>query len=1825
MTDLSAYSFENLRGDGELNISRGRGAEDGPSILLLSAGSEHPSPLSIKQITHAYSLRDELDSSWAIRPCELLDRHGIPALLLDDPGGEFLDDVLRRSPSLEELLRLAIAITRALGGFHTRQLIHRDIKPANIIVDAATSNVWLTGFGLTSRLPRYRQLPDPPDAIAGTLAYMAPEQTGRMNRSIDSRSDLYSLGVTFYEMFFGELPFEASDPMGWVHCHIAKLPAAPNLRGCGIPEPLHAIILKLLAKTPEERYQTAAGVEADLRRVLSAMETRSAVESFPLGARDVSDRLLIPEKLYGREREIDLLLGAFDRVVTQGRAELVLVSGYSGVGKSSVVNELQKALVAPRGLFASGKFDQYKRDIPYATLAQAFQSLIRPILADNEEGLSPWRDAIRDALGPNGQLMVDLVPELKLIIGEPQPVPELPPEDAQRRFQLVFRRFVGAFTREHPLVLFLDDLQWLDAATLDLMEDLLTHPDVKDLMLIGAYRDNEVASAHPLMRKLRTMRQAGAIVHDIVLAPLTRDDLQELIADSIHCESERAKPLAELVKEKTTGNPFFAIQFFSSLAEESLLTFDYADMQWSWDLHRIHAKGHTDNVVDLMVGKLKRLPPGTQKALQQLACLGNSANFGTLRLVYQDSNDEMHRQLWEAVRTGLIFRSEDSYRFLHDRVQEAAYSLIPQESRAEAHLRIGQMMASHTSPDKLEEGIFEIVNQLNRAAALISSREQKEQLAEFNLIAGKRAKASTAYASALKYLVAGTSLLSNDGWEHRPDLMFAIELCQAECEFLTGELAMAEMRLTMLSGRAADPVDRATIACLHIDLHTALKHNDRAVDVCLAYLHRLGIEWSPHPTQAEARREYERIGLLLGHREIEELIDLPLTCEPQFVAILDVMTRVLEAALFTDEHLTALVTCRMVNLSLEHGNTDASGFGYVGLGMIAGPHFGDYKTGSRFGRLGYDLVERHGLERFRVRISLSFANVIIPWAMHLRTATELIRRAFDGANAVGDLNYAAYSCSDLIVNRLAIGDPLADVQCEAELALEFCQKARVGMVIDIVSSQVALIRTLRGLTTTFGCFNQAQFDELAFERYLASELGVPFAACWYWTRKLQARFLAGDYTAAVDASLNAQRLLWTVPSFFETAEARFYGALSHAACCDSGFPDDCGQHLQAITSHYRQLTEWAENCRENFENRAALVGAEIARIEGRDLDAMRLYELAIRSAHINGFVHNEAVANELAGRYYLARNIEAAGYTYLRKARNCYDRWGADGKVRQLDALYPRLREEMRGRSAKSTIGEPFENLDLATVIKVSEAVSGEIELGKLINTLMRTAIEHAGAERGLLILSRGADYQIEAEATVSIDTVAVVLREAKVSKEHLPESVLQYVIRTKENVLLHNAAGESSFATDEYIHQRRARSVLCLPLLKQTRLLGVMYLENNLATNVFTPARAAVLKLLASQAAISLENTRLYGELQEREARVRRLFDANIIGIFIWNLDGRLLEANEALGQIIGYGRDELMSGKVRLKDLMPVEWDESDDQITKTVPATGIAPSFEAEYVKKDGSRVPVLVSAALFEGAPTEGVAFVLDLTERKRAQEALHRAQIELAHVARVTTMGVFAGSIAHEVSQPLSGIITNASTCLRMLAADPPDVDGARETVKRTIRDGNRASEVIKRLRALFSKRDIAREPVDLNEACREVIALSLSELQRRQVMLQTEFAVDLPSVMGDRVQLQQVILNLLLNASDAMSAVEDRPRRLTVKTEPDNCNHIRFSVQDTGIGLELQDIDKLFEAFHTTKRDGMGIGLSVSRSIIEHHCGRLWAAPNDGHGATFSFSLPCAG
>ena len=1363
-----------------------------------------------------------------------------------------------------------------------------------------------------------------------------------------------------------------------------------------------------------------------------------------------------------------------------------------------------------------------------------------------------------------------------------------------------------------------------------------------------------------------------------------------------------------------------------------------------------------------MIGKLSRLPVATRQALQQLACIGGGADVATLSIVMNASEPEAHALLWDALRQELVVRRESAYEFAHDRVQEAAYSSIPEQLRAEAHLRIGRLLRAHIPLDKREETIFEIAGQFNRGAALIASLDEREQVAELNLAAGKRAKASAAYASALTYLAAGTALLPEDLWERLRELTFNLELHRAECEFVIGALPDAERRLEMLSRRSTNAVEQAAVACLRIDLCTTLDDIGRAVSIGLEYLRPTGFNWSPHPTEEEARFEFQRIGSKLGNRTTEDFASQTLMTDPASLATVDVLTKCAAPAALVDVNLSLLLICRAVELSLECGVSDASCFAFAWLGVVAGVRFGDCGIGLRFAQLGYELVELRGLRRFQARAYFNFG-ILMAWIRPISLARDPLRRAFDAANKTGDRQYAAHTCYNIITIMLMAGDPLIDVQREAEHGDEFARKMGFGLAIDVTATQLALVRTLRGLTRKFGCFDDDHFQETWVEHRFSSNPALGRAECWYWIRKLQARFLAGDYPEAIRAASRARQLLWHTTLHPDIIDYHYYAALSRAASCGNAIADRRAADLEAVLEDYRQLQTWASLCAENFENRAALVGAEIARLEGREIDAERLYEQAIRSARANGFVQNEAIAYELAARFYETRGFEDFAHVYLRKARDGFLRWGADGKVRQLEEMYPHLRREQPPPDPTSTIATPVEHLDLATVIEVSQAVSGEIVFEKLIDTLMRTAIEQAGAERGVLVLSSCGEARIAAEARTSGDAVVVELRDDPLTAVALPELVLHYVVRTNKTVIIDDAAGRPPFAEDPYIRDRQARSILCLPLTSQAKLAGVLYLENSLARGVFAPARTAVLKLLASQATIALENTRLYRDLAEREAKIRRFVEANIIGVFVGDFDGRIFEANDAFLRIVGYDREDLAAGRINWKDLTPRNWRDRDAQWIEEHKRTGVRLPIEKEYLRKDGSRVPILLGSATVEEGGSQSVAFVLDLSERKQAEDALRnseealrrseawlvqaqglshtgnwvydattmqylywsdesyriwgfdplqglpsrehmwrrihpddrdkvwderqealrqkrdfaaefrillpdgtvryleattrhlfssvgalveaisthvdvterkRAQdeherlrqleLDLAHKNRLSMMGELAASLAHEITQPIAAARNNARAALNFLSRQPADLGEVREALDCVVGDADRAGQIIDRIRDQIKKTPPRTDHFDLNEAIDEVIGLARSAIVKNGVSVQTRLTEGLPAVHGDRVQLQQVVLNLILNAVEAMSAVDEGVRELLLSTERSERYGVLVAVRDSGPGIDPERREHVFEAFYTTKSSGVGMGLSICRSIVGAHGGRLWVDENEPRGAVFRFTLPIA-
>jgi PAS domain S-box-containing protein len=1788
--------------------------QDGTAVLLKFPARDS----AADGLRHEYALLQAIDIPEILHPLALHEDGARWALVLEPFAGESLEAVLARQPRfpLQDTLTMACQLARAFAALHAAGIAHCDLRPANLLLSRDVSQVKLADL---SRAASRNGATPLRQAAASDWAYVSPEQTGRMNRQADYRTDFYSLGILLYRLLTGQLPFQAGDPLEWVHCHLARLPVPPHRLVPDIPQVVSDLVLKLLAKVPEERYQSASGLLADLEQCLAQWREFGKIAPIALGMRDVSDRFQIPAKLYGREQERAALLAAFETVATTGTPMLVTVAGYSGVGKSALVHALQQPIAEKHGYFIAGKFDQYKRDIPYATLAQAFGLLLRQILGESDANIARWRDTIREALGPIAQLMVNLIPQLELVIGPQPPVPDLPPQEAQGRFQVLFRRFLGVFARqEHPLVLFLDDLQWVDAGTLAVLADLATHPDVRYLLLVGAYRDNEVDSSHPLMQRLEAICQGGGIVQSILLSPLALDDVAQLIAESMHCPVAAARSLAQLILDKTGGNPFFTRQFLVTLAEEKLLHFDASHGAWCWNLPRIQAKGYTDNVVDLMLGKLARLPQESQDALTRFACLGNTADAATLGLILERSADTVHALLWEAERAGLVYRQESSYTFLHDRVQEAAYSLIPAVSRAGTHLSIGRLLASGLPSEVIAERIFEVVSQLNRGSGLVESQEERERIAELNLLAGQRAKTATAYTSALAYLAAGAALLTEDCWERRHELIFQLELNRAECEFLTGAFAEAEDRLAVLSIRAASTVERAAVACLHVDLCTTLGQSDRAIVVGLGYLRHLGINWSPHPADKDVQQEYELTRSQLEGREIEDLTGLPLMTDKASLATMDVLAKIGPPTYFTEANLYTLVVCRAVGLSIERGNSPASCDAYARFGLILGNRFGNYKAAFRFGEVACELIERWGLNRLQARVYMLFAAHLLPYQGHVRSGRDLLRRAFDIANKDGDVSFAGYICFNTNENFLASSDPLIELQREAEQNLAFVEKAQFGFVIDVILSDLAFVRTLRGLTQKFGSFDDEQFDERQIEARFSSDPNLALPESRYWIRKLQALFLAGDYACAINAARKAERFPAITQTLFIASEYHFYSALSHAASWDTAPASERQQLVEVVMAHHAQLQALAGNCPENFENRAALIGAEIARIEGRDLDAVRLYDQAIRSAHDNSFVNNEAIAYECAARFYLMRGLLASARAHLEQARACYAQWGADGKVKQLEAQYPQLHAQT-GRTV-ATPAESEARLDLLSVAKASQAISGQILLDELIDTLMHLVLESAGAQTGCLLLARDDELLLVAEARVEQQAVQV-MRHARQppSQPYLPLSMLNYVRRSREPVLLMETVAPHPFASDLYFAQQHPQSVLCLPILRQSALVGILYLENNLAAHAFTPDRVQVLELLASQAAISLDNARLYADVRDSHARIRRLVESSIIGIVFWNLSGGITDANEAFLEMVGYSRQDLLSGEVNWERMTLPEYKALDERKVAEVRATRTSTPYEKEFRRKDGSRVPVLLGAVLFDDSPDHGVAFVLDLSERKRAE-----AEREARHAAEAANRAksAFLANMSHELRTPLNGILGYAQILERTSTLGERELAGVSVIKKSGEHLLTLINDILDLAKIEAGKMELY--PVDflLDRFVQTITEIIGVKAAQKGLELVCDLAPDLPQgVRADEKRLRQVLLNLLSNAVK----FTDRGQ-ITLRVRFASPAGLGFEVQDTGIGIAADQVETIFAPFEQAgdmrrRLAGTGLGLTISRQYVRLMGGDIQVESQVGRGSIFRFEV----
>lgn len=1804
----AAFAWQPLRRGADFTLYRGVEKGSRKPLLGVTTAASHPPVRLADQLRHELALASKIDVGWAARPLAIERHEGREILVLDDPGGLPLDMLIERRRGapldVDAFLHAAISLAEAVGAVHRQGLIHKDVKPANVLM-REDGRSFLMGFGLASELPRQRSSPKPPNTVAGTPAYMSPEQTGRVSRVLDARSDLYSLGVTLYELLTTRLPFHAADPIEWVHCHVARKPQDLATVVPDVPDVVRSIVMKLLVKPAEGRYGSAEGLASDLRRCRDHRTADGAIAAFPLGLHDRPDHMILPENLYGRGDERAEMISCLDRIKAGGRPELILVSGGAGVGKTSLVRDVFGVSRCEDVLFAEGKFDQHALDVPFASLSQAFDNPIRRILSGSAEDLARWHVLLEEALGSNARLVIDLIPELELIIGPRPGLPELPAHQSRDRFSSVMRRFVEVFTKgDRPLVLFFDDLQWADRPTLDLINDVLGSGETRGLLVVGCHRGRALDDDRWSEAMVARLRAQATTVLEIELYNLSGVALNHLIGDALRCDLEVARPLADVIHGKTGGNPLFATQFLQALEDEGLLWFGSPDARWAWDLDRIRARHHSENVVDLLVAQIDRLGPETGLALRQLACIDGDADVSLLADACGWSEGSLHERLREALADGIVIYADERYAFEHDRLRNAAYSLMSDDDRTATHLKIGRQLRARFHEQDRDGQIFQTVGQFNRGRRLLHSSEERLEVAGLNLTAARRAKNATAYSSAIAYLDLVDELQPDDRWNVDHSTSFESQIVRSECEMLTGGLDAAERRLAALGPRATTISEEASVTCLQIDLGVVRARPHLALEVGLTFLEKLGYVANRVPSKDEVRQAFRKVVDSLEGRPVQSLSEISSSGDANANAAVDVLNRLVLSALYRDPRLHQLLIALMVQISLENGNNAASAFGYVSFGRVLITEFSDFSTALQFGRLALDLVDRNGLDAFKGRVYFNFGTGISSWSRPLREGLSYIRMALEEARRNGDLPYIGYCHSNIVGNLLSSGAPLTDVDEAAIGGLDFAIASGSRIAAAFLMGQLRLIRSLRGKPCDLIDPDGLPFDPDAYEALLGEASEPDVVADMYWSRRLQALVFQGDFDAAREAAVRPRTMSMAPWPNIEAAEYHFYAGLASAGI---GV-----ERLAEIKEHHRQLEEWSIYSPDNLQCRAVLLLAEIARLEGRSEEAGLLYDKAVQSARTAGFVQIEALAWENAARLYRGRGLnEIAGF-HLDKAREGYERWGASGVVRRLGVASSSLEPSPSDRQ-----------FDVNAVLNASQALSGEMRQPELIDKLMRIVVEHAGADRAVLTLAHEGDQHIVAEARAQGADLHVIQRQSEIQPRDLPQSVFRYATRTGQRVILDDAATDEIHSTDEYVLLNKPRSMVCMPLAKQGSAVGVLYLENSLTPGAFTDERLVVLDLIASQAAISLENARLFSDLQRSETFLSQGQMISRTGSFGWSVtSGDFFWSKELYG-ILEYEPSVPPSAERAMERIHP-EDRERVGRVVERAMARGRDFDSEHRLLLPDGRVKFVHTIGRSTNAENLDFVGSVRDVTDRVHAEEALRDVRNDLAHVARVTTLNAMAASIAHEVNQPLSGILTNANAGMRFLTVSPPDIAATTETLRRTIRDAKRASDVVQRLRAMFQRQPATFEEVDLNEAAQEVAALLGGEITKARAVLQTSYAERLPPIKADRVQLQQVILNLLMNGIEAMATVSERPKSIILRTTLEAEGNVRLDVQDAGTGLDPDAKAKLFEPFFTTKGTGLGIGLSICRSIIEGLDGRLWASSNDGPGTTFSFTIPAA-
>ncbi len=1888
-------------------VFRARRDTDGRSVILKVLKDDYPKLEAVARYKNEYEITSRLSLDHVIRSFQWMLEGKRPVIVIEDFGGKSLKqlspmkDWMKDWP-LIELLEIALAVAQGIGEIHSSGTIHKDINPSNIVLNPQTRELKIIDFGMSTVL--HNEVPSivGPDVLEGTLAYVSPEQTGRMNRVIDYRTDFYSYGVTLYELFTGILPIVGSDPLNLLYRHLTHKPIPASEVDSRVPQAVSDIIAKLLSKTAEDRYQSAWGIVADLNECIRQLRKFGKIERFLLGTSDVPAHFQPSQKLYGRRHEVEEFSKAFERVSHGGR-ELVVVAGYSGIGKTRLVHEVFKPLTQRRGYFISGKFDQVQRNIPYSALTKAFQELVRQLLSESEERLQYWRTSLIAALGQSGQVITEVIPEIELIVGQQPPVPSLPPLESKNRFNLVFQKFIRVFYQsEHPLVIFLDDLQWGDLATLKLLEVLMTDEETKYLFLVGAYRDNEVGGDHPLIATIDRLSKHGSDVKKIVLAPLELPQVTEFISDTLYCARETGRPLAELVQSKSGGNPFFVGQFLQSLYQEGLIRFESdkgnGPPRWNWDLEKIKSADITDNVVELMIQKLKKMPKETTEVLSFAACLGSQFDLDLLASIHGVRAELTYEHLFPAIREGMVFPISElelfdkgsaqgplvfpRLKFLHDRVQQAAYALIGNDVKPKLHLRIGRLMHSQFIKDGRTELIFKVVDHLNRGRLLLERKQEKIELASLNLEAARRAKDSGAYGAALRYLEEGMDTFKSD-WANHYDLTLSLHSERADAEYLNGNYQSSEKMIEEVLKKSERVLDRADVYTKLIIQRTMLGKYNEAIHAAGKALDILGMGFpSENELQSALDADVAEIERHLGGKPVSSLIDLPQMKDPRIIVVMRILNVVHAPIYFTSNfRFYSWALSRMTLLSLQHGDIPESAKGYASFGNTLGVNHGKYQTGYDFGLLGLKVAEKYNNSSLRCKVCFSLGAFLNHWVHPIVDAETFNEEGRRAGMESGELQYVGYILSfSQTVNRFHRGENLEQLLEDIEKYLVFTRKAKHNLSTDIIMGMKLIASQL---VKSAGSSLQFDVDELTENKYFEicdANRSFP-AICFYNVQKAFTLYLMGRPEEALTCIEKASSLLGYVHGVLSEAELCFAQSLIYASLWSTANESQKKPAWKQLEANRMRLEKWAENCPENFLHMCFLVNAEIARISGKSKQAFELYDRAIASAGERGFIQNEALANELAGRFWIEQGKEDFALIYLRKARLGYKAWGAKSKEAELGARFPALRAEQEVTPSEFSLWTEkisAANLDLTSVLKASQAISRELGFSKLLDRLMQVMMENAGADRGSLVLSRKGRLVVAASNSEKTDRKTVLSDDSVEESTEISRQIIHYTARTQE-VVVRDFTSDSSYANDSHLAETRPKSVLCVPILHQHDLIGVLYLENKSVAGAFSPARVEVLKILSAQAAISLQNSYLLSieksaRAASEEAERRTSFFADTSGILTESLEynevlnrlARLVVSrlsdwcvidmieNGEIRRIAGAHADprkQLLLEELQMRYPPGLESPHPSAQVLRTGQPI-LMPDVSEDLLRAhcvDERHMSLIrqvgthsfIAVPLIYRGKTAGVLSLGSAVLSRRygrvdlelAMEVANRAAVAIENALlyqkaqkSVRMRDDFITVASHELRTPLAVVSLQVHLIKRILESIPSEFPQRESLLSIVHKCLSRVGFLEKLFENLLDASKISggtvvldRHVTDFSKLVRDTVAHYDDAFKKAdcELSLKVEDGVD---GLWDRLKLEQVVVNLLTNALRYGAG-----KSIDVSLAREN-GKAKFKIRDHGVGISKEDQEKIFKRFERGSSiidyGGFGLGLFISQEIISAHGGSIRVESEKGQGATFIVELP---